>query len=102
MYPNVHSKAKVKIEILEDVVRLETHELEDIKCLKICMIDIHKTSTTQNTEKHTIYVQILVYKELGTQDSTKFFCKNLTSKKLKSIWQKRGGRPNIKQGKTKP
>jgi hypothetical protein len=58
MYPNVHSKATVQIEILEDVVGLETHELEDIKCLKICMIDIHKTSTTQNTEKHTVYVQI--------------------------------------------
>jgi len=79
MYPNVYySKATVQIEILEDVVGLETHELEDIKCLKICMIDIHKTSTTQNTEKHTLYVQIL-YKELGTEDSTKFFCKNLTS-----------------------
>jgi hypothetical protein len=72
MYPNVYySKATVQIEILEDVVGLETHELEDIKCLKICMIDIHKTSTTQNTEKHTVYVQIL-FKKLGTEDSTKF------------------------------
>jgi hypothetical protein len=72
MYPNVYySKATVQIEILEDVVGLETHELEDIKCLKICMIDTHKTSTTQNTEKHTVYVQIL-FKKLGTEDSTKF------------------------------
>jgi hypothetical protein len=75
MYPNLHSKATVRIEILEDVVGLETHELEDIKCLKICMIDIHKTSTTQNTEKHTIYMYKFYTRNWGQKTPQSFFVK---------------------------
>ncbi len=75
MYPNVHSKATVQIEILEDVVGLETHELEDIKCLKICMIDIHKTSTTQNTEN--IQYMYKFYTRKWGQKTPQSFCEKI-------------------------